>query len=193
MNEPAATDFRHTYHLNPGRLLFLPIAWGVIVASLLALGGESDGGSESRLIRVTCLTGTLIVLPFCFVIWQSRLVLTPTGIAHHQLGYTVDSTWANLDALKLSRGSEALYLREPGTRSTLLRRSTKLIGRSARGAHGVIGDPGALAEGRLIFLAPFMRHWERGPLREDLLRCAPHLFNGGTEEGAAPASLRPSQ
>jgi hypothetical protein len=179
MNEGARTDFRHTYHLNPGRLLLLPIMWGVIVAWLLSLAfsGADDSGSEQRSMLIVCLMFTLIMLPFFFVSWLSRLVLTPGGIVHHQLGYTVRSTWANLDALQLRPGSEALYLREPGTRSTVLRLSAKLVGNAARNAHSVIGDPNALAEGRLIFLAPFMRHWKRGPLREDLLRCAPHLFD----------------
>jgi hypothetical protein len=142
----------------------------------LAFSDADDAGSEQRSMLIACLIITLIMLPFCFVTWLSRLVLTPGGIVHHQLGYTVQSTWANLEALQLTPGSEALYLREPGTRSTLLRLSAKLVGNAARNAQSVIGDPAALAEGRLIFLAPFMRHWKRGPLREDLLRCAPHLF-----------------
>jgi hypothetical protein len=181
MNERARTDFRHTYHLNPGRLLVLPIVWTVIVASLLsfAFSGAEDSAGEQRSMLITCAVVTLIVLPFGAVTWFSRLVLTPGGIAHYQLGYTVRSTWANLEALQLRPGSEALYLRAPGTRSVLLRLSVNLVGSAVRNAQNVIGDSNALAEGRLIYLAPFMRHWKRGPLREDLLRCAPHLFDGG--------------
>jgi hypothetical protein len=179
MNKRAHTDFRHTYHLNPGRLLLLPIVWGVLVGSLLSLafGGADDSGVEQRSMLIASLMITLIMLPFCFVTWLSRLVITPVGIAHHQLGYTVRSTWANLEAVQLRPGSEAIYLREPGTRSTLLRLSAKLVGNAVRNAQSLIGDANALAEGRLIPLVPFMRHWKRGPLREDLIRCAPHLFD----------------
>jgi hypothetical protein len=80
----------------------------------------------------------------------------------------VRSTWQNLQALSFNPG--ALLLKEPGTQSALLRWSSKLAG----GA--VASDAKALGEGRLIVLAPFMAHYRRGPLREDLQRCAPQLF-----------------
>jgi hypothetical protein len=112
---------------------------------------------------------TAIFAPFNAVAWQSRLVLTEQGIAHYQLGYTVRSTWQNLKALSLTPGAEALHLNEPGTQSALLRWSSKLAG-------GVVAsDAKALGEGKLIVLAPFMAHYRRGPLREDLMRCAPQL------------------
>jgi hypothetical protein len=111
---------------------------------------------------------TVLFAPFVAITWQSRLVLTEQGIAHHQLGYTVRSSWQNLQALSLNPG--ALLLEQPGTQSALLRWSSKLAG-------GVVAsDAKALSEGRLIVLAPFMAHYHRGPLREDLVRCAPQLF-----------------
>jgi len=39
------------------------------------------------------------------------------------------------------------------------------------------GDAAAVADGRVIALAPFMADWKKGPLREDLQRWAPHLFD----------------
>jgi hypothetical protein len=178
LESTAIAPFRHVYRLNAARLLLLPIV-GLSFCALLAGAGLSDP-SDAESMRVYLLTAgilTVIMLPFIGVLWQSRLVLTHEGIAHHQLGYTVRSTWQNLEALSLERRAESLYLHEPGTRSKLLRGSSNLVGAATPGrANSVVGDTAALSQGRLIFLAPFMSHWKRGPLQEDLRRCAPHLF-----------------
>ncbi len=116
------------------------------------------------------------MLPLFGIIWRSRLVLTSEGIEHHQFGYTVRSSWANLESLSLSPGTEALYLREPGTTSRLLPVSVRLLGLIGL-ADGLVGDATSMAEGRMIFLGPFMARWKRGPLRDDVLRWAPDLFD----------------
>jgi hypothetical protein len=155
----------------------MPIMFGLLVVLFLVLGVTSSSGSEDQRLFLA-LSGilTLIFAPFCALLWQSRLVLTAEGIAHHQLGYTVRSSWPNLAKLSLERGAEALYLTQPGTKSALLALASGAVDTAMPGASGVIGDPVALGQGRLIYLKPFMSHYERGPLREDLLRCAPHLF-----------------
>lgn len=171
-------EFRHVYHLSPARLLLLPLVWGLIVGPLLALAA-SDGGTPAETLAFVgaALLFTLIMLPFCALAWHARLVLTPEGIAHHQFGYTVRSRWDNLLALSLAAGAQCLVLEQPGTRSRLLRGSARLMSSVVPTiADGVFGDADLLAEGRLILLAPFMGHWRRGPLRDDLLRWAPRLF-----------------
>ena len=149
-------------------LFVLPMAW-------MALVSPADD-PDRRVMALMSVILTLICLPFFGILWQSRLVLTPEGIAHHQLGYTVRSTWANLEAIHLERGSQALYLEVPGTRSRLLRLAAGAVGGAMPGMESVIGNPQMLAQGRAIMLFPFMQHWKRGPLREDIERCAPHLF-----------------
>jgi hypothetical protein len=188
----------HVYHLNTARLLILPAVWLGVMALLLvpllfssppttAAGADADAG-----LWFGTAAFTLILLPFMGIVWQSRLVLTPEGIAHHQFGYTVRSAWDNVVALDLRTGREGLVLAQPGTRSRLLRWSTQVLAGAAPGpVEGLVGDPHALAQGRLIFLAPFMQHWRRGPLRDDLQRWAPHLFVAGpapTQRDAAPAA-----
>ena len=156
----------HVYHLSWGRLLPLPLIWAVFASLLLTVAFSAPAGADherNAMLLTTAIT-TLIMAPFVWITWSSRLVLTAEGIAHHQFGYTVRSTWLNVEALSLDPGREGLYLREPGTRSVLLRLSAKLI-----------GEHPALAEGRLIMLSPFMQHWRRGSLREDILRHAPQL------------------
>lgn len=168
MISPAISPFRHVYHLSPGRLLLLPATWGLFAGVFLwsAVAAPEDRGA--MLLAAAALT--LLFAPFVALTWYSRLVLTEWGISHYQFGYTVRSSWQNLQTLSLNPSAGALYLKEPGTRSVLLRWSSKVAG-------GVVAsDAEALGQGRLILLTPFLAHYYRGPLREDLMRCAPQLF-----------------
>jgi hypothetical protein len=176
MTSTSAAPFRHVYHLNPWRLWPLPILCGLLLGLFFLLGVTSSAGSEDRRVYLTlAMVLTLLFSPFAALLWQSRLVLTAQGIAHHQFGYTVRSSWQNLSTLSLQRGAEALYLTQPGTKSALLELASRGVDAAMPGAEGVFGDPRALGQGRLIYLKPFMWHYRRGPLCEDLLRCAPHL------------------
>ncbi|MEP7182693.1 MAG: hypothetical protein ABI886_10925 [Betaproteobacteria bacterium] len=174
---PPDAAVRHVYHLSPIRLLPLPLVWGLAMALLIIpFWAPPSTPEENQAVLIAAGVVTLIMLPFFGIIWQSRLVLTPEGIEHHQFGYTVRSSWANLESLSLSPGAEALYLREPGTTSRLLRISVRLLKLSGLAA-GLVGDPTSIAEGRMIFLGPFMAQWKRGALRDDVLRWAPDLFD----------------
>lgn len=176
-------QFRHVYHLSPLRLLPLPLLWGTIVGLLLGLSASGDANpAESRALLLAALLFTLIMLPFFALLWHSSLVLTREGIAHHQFGYTVRSRWDNLLALSLTAGAQSLVLERPGTRSRALRYSARFMSKLTPAlASGLFGEDHLLAEGRLILIAPFMAHWKRGPLRDDLRRWAPHLFDAGGE------------
>ena len=147
--------------------------------ALLALplaGDPAPSREDARALLLTALIVTVLLVPAFYLMWQSRLVLTETHITHYQFGYTVRSSWTNAQELCLTPGVEALILREPGTRSRLLRLSVRLLQGALPVFAGSFGDPDTLAEGRLIFLAPFMRHWRHGDLRRDFERWAPHLF-----------------
>ncbi|HEY8243189.1 MAG TPA: hypothetical protein VII68_06985 [Casimicrobiaceae bacterium] len=175
MASASSRDARHVYHLSLPRLLLLPIVWALVVGPLFVAGVAGGPADEARAYLVSVLIVTLVVLPWWVVVWQSRLVLTPDGIAHHQFGYTVRSRWDNVEALSLDAGAQALLLREPGTQSRLLRWSSRFLASIVPSiANGMFGDADRLAEGRLILLSPFMAHWKRG-LRDDLVRWAPRL------------------
>ena len=172
---------RHVYHLSPARLLPLPLLWAAIAGMLLTLSASADSNpAEARAFLWTALLVTVIMLPFLALLWQSRLVLTAEGISHHQFGYTIRSRWDNLQTLRLAPGAQSLVLAQPGTCSRPLRWSARILARAVPvHAGAMFGDVDRLAEGRLILIAPFMAHWRRGPLREDLRRWAPHLFDAG--------------
>ncbi|MDQ6621586.1 MAG: hypothetical protein M3Z31_18155 [Pseudomonadota bacterium] len=164
------------YHVSRARLLALPIIWAVMMA-LLAVGLLSAPGPEqySQFELGACLV-TLILLPFIAITWHSRLAVSPEGITHHQWAYAVRSSWSNVSALSLRPNAQALLLSEPGTHSPLLRVSGKLLSLMSV-SPGLGGDVESLSDGRLILLAPFMAHWTRGPLKDDIHRWAPHLLD----------------
>lgn len=170
--------WRHVYRVNPLRLMVIPSLWLAAAAFLLTMAAQP--GERGNAIAWLQAAGflMLILLPFFLIVWMSRLVLTDDGIEHHQFGYTVRSTWTNIESMSTVRGMEGLYLREPGTRSRLLRRSAMLLDSITRavGLPSSFGDAAALAEGRFIALTPFTHHWHEGSLKADLQRRAPHLF-----------------
>lgn len=167
---------RRIYRLSFARLLPLPVFWGLTVGGLLWLSATAETLQERDAFLLTSGLLTLIFLPFIWIVWSSRLVLTSEGLAHHQFGYTVRSSWQNLETLHLVAGSEALQLKEPGTRSGLLRAAATLMEGRMPVPQQARGGGNLLAEGRLILLTPFMQHWKSGALRADLERHAPHLF-----------------
>jgi hypothetical protein len=175
----ADEPFRRVYHLSLVRLLIFPIIWVIGVTFCICLvysRGEAFTPHANRVLLFLVGIITAFVLPFFGLIWQSRLVLTPQGIAHHQFGYTVRSAWANLESLSLDRGKQRLILAKPGTRNRLLRISSEILD-AIPVSRDFTGDSTAFAEGRLITIAPFMSHWKRGRLREDLRQLAPQLFD----------------
>jgi len=184
----------HVYHLSWPRFLPLTLIWALAMAlfALPSLGTPAPSAAEQRVLVLSALAVTLIIAPFFGILWQSRLVLSPEGITHHQFGYRVQSAWGNLQRLDLASGTESLILAEPGTTSRVLRYGVRLYeGVMPSVMSGAFGDPDALAEGRLILLAPFMWHWRRGTLRADIMRWAPHLFD--QRPGCMSDQLEPSQ
>lgn len=173
------TSGTHVYRINSARLLVMPTIWLVLVAPLLGILGRSTVPAEAAAGVAIAVILTLILGPmFYLMVWRSRLELDAQGIAHHQFGYTVRSSWANLERLSMQRGMEGLYLIEPGINSMLLRGSTRIIQHLTllTGMVPFIGDADALAAGRFIALMTFTSHLRGGPLSRDLERWAPQLF-----------------
>jgi len=175
------TSGTHIYRINLARLLVLPAVWLVFVIPLLGFLGRSSVPGDAAAGVAGAVVVTLILGPiFYFTVWRSRLELDAQGIAHHQFGYTVRSSWANLERLSMEPGMEGLYLAEPGVDSPLLRGSSRIVQsiEQVTGVGPIVGDADALAQGRYIALRPFTSHLHGGPLSRDLEHWAPQLFAG---------------
>lgn len=183
MTTTPVASLRHVYHLNPLRLLIFPLLWVAALGLCLYLSFSSADAftpAANRMLLVLIGIVSLFVAPFFALMWQSRLVLTPEGITHHQFGYTIRSSWDNVAMLDLTPRVQGLVLSRPGSQSRLLPMSVGVLEAAAPGTtEDLVGDKDALAEGRLITLAPFMTHWKRGQLQDDLRRWAARLFDEG--------------
>jgi hypothetical protein len=151
----------------------LPGVWLLFSIALIGSALTSHMSREVAAAWYTEIMLTGVVLPLLLVTWCSRLELSEAGITHHQCTYRIESTWENVAALTLGPGPEGLLLRQRGGAGWFLRYSLEML--RIFGVANAFGGQ-ALAEGRFIALAPFMAHWRKGPLRDDLRRMAPHLF-----------------
>jgi hypothetical protein len=169
----------HIYRINLARMIVMPIVWLAFVVMMFVLLVRSDNPGDSAAGQGTILMLTLILAPIFYVgVWRSRLEVSAEGIAHYQFGYSVRSTWQNLERLSMEPGAEGLILREPGTTSTILRASTRIVQSvsHAVGLPSFVGDYDAMAEGRFIALMTFTSRLHGGSLSADLERWAPQLF-----------------
>lgn len=169
----------HIYRINPWNMAVLPGVWLVVIVVLFGLIGPGASPAEREAGLVTALIVTLIMATiFYFAVWRCRLELNDAGIVQYQFGYSIRSSWANVERLSMVPHGQGLYLTEPGTGSSLLRASVRFLqGLNAfTGIGSIDGDADAFAQGRFITLVPFTRHLNGGALRGDLERWAPHVF-----------------
>jgi hypothetical protein len=167
------------YRINPWNMAVLPGVWLVVIVMLLGLIVPSATPDEREAGLFTVLIVTLIMATvFYFAVWRCRLELNEAGIVQYQFGYSIRSSWANVERLSLRPHSQGLYLTEPGTDSRSLRVSVRFVQvlSATTGLGGLDGDADAFAQGRFITLVPFTSHLKNGALRRDLERWAPHLF-----------------
>ena len=130
MTTTPVASLRHVYHLNPLRLLIFPLLWVAALGLCLYLSFSSADAftpAANRMLLVLIGIVSLFVAPFFALMWQSRLVLTPEGITHHQFGYTIRSSWDNVAMLDLTPRVQRLVLSTcaAGRRDCL----TRVIGR----------------------------------------------------------------
>ena len=167
------------YRINPWNMAVLPGVWLLVIGTLVGLIGPGASPYEREAGLVTALIVTLIVATiFYFGVWRCRLELNEAGIVQVQFGYSIRSSWANVERISMLPHGQGLYLIEPGTDSLLLRSSVRFLQVLNRfaGIGSIDGDADAFAQGRFITLVPFTRHLKSGALRSDLERWAPHLF-----------------
>ncbi len=116
----------------------------------------------------------------------TRLVISERGVKLYQVGYTLETDWANVARLSQRPGAQGLVLHRP-----MSCRGASVLSafRSTRTAPGVrfYDDEqiALLAERRLIPIDAFAYWLKHGQLREELARRAPALAagSGATGEG----------
>jgi hypothetical protein len=180
----------HTYGISPVRRNIL-IGVGLVLSLPFAIGAAIS--SEPALIAVAVLVSA-IVLPILLIAWRSaRLVVSEEGIEVRQLGMRLSTSWNNIAALRMVKGSEGIVLHRP--------LEGKGAGRLAASAGvRVAGAPlydadrqSLIAEHRFIPIEPFAYWLERGNLREVLQTHIPAGVTWESEPRVAPKGMTRSR
>lgn len=180
----------HTYGISPVRRNIL-IGVGLLLCLPLAVGGAIS--SEPALIAAAVLVSA-IALPILLLAWRSaRLHVSEEGIEVRQLGMRLSTSWNNIAALRIVKGSEGLVLHH-----ALQGKGAARLAASA--AVRVAGAPvydaerqSLIAEHRFIPIEPFAYWLDRGNLREVLETHIPAGVRWESEPGVAPNRLTPSR
>lgn len=108
-------------------IYFLPTFWrayalvfpllGLLFGGTFVYVGVTTAGASPELklfMFAAALSFLLLASAIGLAVLRIRLELSETGLAYHTLGYSVVSTWENVEAIGMHRGSSGLLLREPG-------------------------------------------------------------------------------
>ena len=168
----------HTFHVSLWRL-FLPwlifgplIVFFLMVASTVPLTKQ---GEKEALWLTAGLFGVIAFLVY-LPIWRTRLILTAEGIRLHQAGYTLETSWSNIDSLNSGRGAESFI-----TREAMTGKGPRRLAAASQIGRGLVGfydeeRLALLAAHRLIPIEAFASHLRGGSGFHRALLCfAPQL------------------
>lgn len=174
---PATTETR-VYRISPWRQYLLWIIFSPFVVAPLAVLFSMPVKRADDALPLLLLIPALFALACLFATILSRrarLELSEAGVRLVHIGYTLETTWANIGGLRLNRGSEAIITRHPLRGKA----ATRLGSMRGCGSYGRPFDDDEqqelLLEQRLIPIDAFGWHLRRRRLRADLVRFAPHL------------------
>ncbi len=166
-----------SYRVGPVRRWILWITIGPLIGLLLFLASISDPSERSALLFVAGFV-FLVLLPFQFMVDHARLALSETGISLRQVGYRLESTWEEIEELRLERGREGFVTRKPIMGSGAARLARFRFATSRYVPLYDVEQQRLLGERRLIPIEAFAWHLRRGDLGDALRRFAPDLLKG---------------
>ena len=169
---PIHTERRRVYHVSPMRYYMPWFIFGPMILLFLLLVFDpknSAAGILLALIFFICALGTQ------WLIGRARLEVSEAGIRLIQVGYTLETSWANITHLRMDRGREGFITREP-MQGKGVKRLASVSSFGLDGASLYDSQQRSLLEGhRLIPIEAFVWHIKHGALGADLERFAPHL------------------
>jgi hypothetical protein len=164
----------HVYRVGPWRQaigwMFVPAAAGLAIAAMFA-----DAPDE----RAGLWTGAaMLALVTCGIVWmirRARLEAGPDGIVLRQIGFRLESTWANVVAVRTDRGHEGFMTAEPVSGKGM----STVAAAASVAPYGMYDgvQQALLDQHRFIPIEAFAWHLRKGTLRRDINAWAPHLAN----------------
>src|SRR5262249_8863431 len=98
------------YHISPIRLWLLPGPLIVLTIAMLMIAfltTDRSAQAGCAILAIIFFTMTIVFSPLMI---YPRLILSEEGITLHQVGYKLETTWANVAELHDFRSSEGLIL-----------------------------------------------------------------------------------
>ena len=150
------------YRIAPNRRILVFSYAGLMVILAIYLSALLRGIGTLAIVIPSPLL--LIAAFFLYMVYYTRLKVSPEGIEYFQLGYRLKTTWENIERIGMvptgMQTAEGLILRESALQGKALGRKNLERNRLDRA----------------IPLTFFQPRWREGGLGEEIKRFAPHLF-----------------
>ncbi len=152
----------------------------VLIALPMFIGGIVSG--EAGLF-VAAMMMSLIYAPLVYgVCVYTRLIISPEGVDLRQMGFRLQSSWDNIEALDRTPGQEGFVLREPmeGKGAVRLANTSgvRIVVSGAAMPAYTGGRQDLVAQLRFIPIEPFAYWMKKGDLGDVISHFAPRLIDG---------------
>ncbi len=166
------TSPRRIYRVRPLRMAAAVGVPALFAIALLGVSLLTTEPAERSALAVAGIIMVMVAAGLFPLVWYPKLLVSPSGIEIRQVGWSIRTTWDNVEAVELSPPGEGLLLRAPLTgRGAWALRVGRIIP-----AWYTPEQARLVAEGRWFPLSPFGWWLRHGDLLAELKRHAPGLF-----------------
>ncbi len=164
------------YHISPLRRSLLAIVVGPIILVMLLFGLYFFNSSEGKASLATAGLIFLIMLPFQWLLYRTKLTVSAAGVSLKQTGGTLQAPWNEIIRIRIDKGREGFVTSVPMTGSGA-ELFARFRGIGQRGSAATYDDEqrALLEERRFIPIEAFGWYLRRGTLFDDIVRFAPQL------------------
>jgi hypothetical protein len=150
------------------QIILTIVVTGVAVTLCPVMIVVLSGGQGTHLILAFLGTFALLVLYFLYITSRIQIITSPEGIEYHQDGYSLYTTWENVERIGTVRfgqlDREGLFLHQAVMHTTPFFRL-------------VHGNAVRDVRSRFIPFTPLLPNWRETPLGLDIRQYAPHVFD----------------
>jgi hypothetical protein len=169
------------YHVSPMRQGLFLLPWGLIALPMLVAGIVANAPALFAVVILISLIWAPLAYAVCI---HTRLILSSEGVDLRQLGYRLQSTWNNIEALDTTTRAEGFVLREPLQGKGAIRLANAsgvriVVGGAAMPAY-TGGRQDLVAQLRFIPIEPFAHWLKKGDLASVITQYSPKLTDGST-------------
>lgn len=175
-----------TYHAE-SRIRYLSAGAALAVLALIAFAVliQSPGDWTKRVLAGTLGVLAFILACFLFIGSRSRIITSPQGLAYHTFGFSIATTWDNLERIDripvFQDARPARFMFGKNRRLVTAREVEGLVLRQPVNIKASAWERGAAGAQRHIILSEEFGKWREIGLAQDFRHYAPHLFTQETQ------------